>query len=75
MTERKLNVRLWPAILAIGCIKFLVLFVALRLVGVINWPWVWVLAPVWIPTATVLILLCLSSILQRILRDEEEEDE
>ena len=24
------------------------LFIALKLVGVIAWPWVWVLAPLWI---------------------------
>lgn len=25
-----------------------VLFVALKLTGVITWPWIWVLAPLWI---------------------------
>ena len=25
------------------------LFIALRLTGVIAWSWVWVLAPVWVP--------------------------
>jgi hypothetical protein len=25
-----------------------VLFVALKLCGVITWPWIWVLAPLWI---------------------------
>lgn len=24
------------------------LFIALKLCGVINWPWVWVLCPLWI---------------------------
>ena len=32
----------------------LVLFVGLKLTGVITWSWVWVLAPLWIP---VLILI------------------
>lgn len=26
-----------------------VVFIALRLCGVIDWPWVWVLAPIWVP--------------------------
>jgi len=26
-----------------------VVFIALRLCGVIGWPWVWVLAPIWMP--------------------------
>jgi hypothetical protein len=29
----------------------LVLFVALKLCGVIAWSWIWVIAPVWIPLA------------------------
>jgi len=27
----------------------LILFIGLKLAGVINWSWVWVLAPMWIP--------------------------
>lgn len=26
-----------------------VVFIVLRLCGVIDWPWVWVLAPIWVP--------------------------
>ena len=29
----------------------LVAFIVLKLCGVIAWPWVWVLAPLWIPIA------------------------
>ena len=28
-----------------------VLFIALKLCGVISWPWKWVLAPIWMPIA------------------------
>lgn len=36
----------------------LVLFTGLKLAGVIDWSWWWVLAPVWIPVAaSVLVLL------------------
>lgn len=34
-----------------------ILFIALKLLGVIAWPWVWVLAPLWIPTVLVVIVL------------------
>lgn len=27
----------------------LILFIGLKLAGVINWSWVWVLTPMWIP--------------------------
>jgi hypothetical protein len=26
-----------------------ILFIGLKLTGFINWPWLWVLAPIWIP--------------------------
>jgi hypothetical protein len=33
----------------IGCLGLLgILFIALKLTGYIDWPWVWVLAPWWI---------------------------
>jgi Flp pilus assembly protein TadB len=32
-------------------------FIVLKLCGVISWPWVWVLAPIWIPLALVLGIL------------------
>jgi hypothetical protein len=28
-----------------------VLFLALKLCGVVAWPWVWVCAPLWVPLA------------------------
>lgn len=31
-------------------------FIVLKLIGVITWSWLWVLAPIWIP-AVILILL------------------
>ena len=38
------------------------LFVGLKLTGFINWPWVWVLAPFWIPVVIVLGILLLGGI-------------
>jgi phosphoglycerol transferase MdoB-like AlkP superfamily enzyme len=34
-----------------------VAFVVLKLCGVIDWDWTWVLAPFWIPVAAVLLVL------------------
>ena len=34
-----------------------VLFIAFKLAGVIAWPWVWVLAPFWIPLAVAAVFL------------------
>jgi hypothetical protein len=36
-----------------------VLFVALKLLGVIAWSWVWVLSPLWIGFVLWFILACL----------------
>ena len=33
-----------------------ILFIALKLLGVIDWSWVWVLSPIWI--TALLIVLC-----------------
>lgn len=32
-------------------------FIVLKLTGVINWSWLWVLAPIWIPTAITLAII------------------
>ena len=34
------------------------LFIGLRLTGVIAWPWLWVLAPLWLPTCLALLIAC-----------------
>lgn len=33
------------------------LFIGLKLVGVIDWGWLWVLSPLWLPVAVVLVFL------------------
>lgn len=35
----------------------LVLFIGLKLGGVIAWPWLWVLSPLWIPLALAVVVL------------------
>ena len=33
-------------------------FIALRLAGLITWPWVWVLAPLWLPVCLFILIAC-----------------
>lgn len=42
----------------------LVLFIALKLTGVINWSWWWVLAPFWIPLTLGVLVLAIIAILK-----------
>ena len=39
------------------CGLLAVAFIVLKLAGVINWSWLWVLAPIWIPTAITLTII------------------
>lgn len=44
------------------CDLLLVVFVALKLCGVISWSWWWVLSPGWIPVALILLILVLKKL-------------
>ena len=39
------------------CGPLAVAFIVLKLTGVIGWSWLWVLAPIWIPTAITLAII------------------
>lgn len=39
-----------------------VLFIGLKLSGIIHWSWYWVLAPIWLPSAVVLTVLVVAYI-------------
>ena len=42
----------------IGFLGLLTLiFITLKLLGKITWPWLWVLSPIWIPIAVVCVCL------------------
>lgn len=41
----------------------LIVFIVLKLVGVITWSWWWVLAPLWVPVAFWLILIFIGLII------------
>ena len=38
------------------------IFITLKLIGYISWPWLWVLSPLWIPLAIVLAIFALIAI-------------
>lgn len=41
------------------CGLLAVAFIVLKLAGVINWSWLWVLAPIWIPTAITIAIIAI----------------
>jgi hypothetical protein len=55
MTAIKTNTRYVGTSFPLGILG--VLFIAFKLAGVIAWPWVWVLAPFWIPLAVAAVVL------------------
>ena len=53
----KVNVTTWPILGLLGLI-----FITLKLTGVITWSWVWVLAPFWIPFVLLIVILIVAVI-------------
>lgn len=39
------------------CGLLAVAFIVLKLLGVIKWSWLWVFAPLWLPTAIVILVI------------------
>ena len=59
------------------CISFLlglltIAFIVLKLIGIINWSWIWVFGPVWIPialiAAIVLTLLIIAGVMAAVVK-------
>jgi hypothetical protein len=42
-----------------------IVFIVLKLIGVISWSWWWVLAPFWIPLAIVILCAIIVAIFDR----------
>lgn len=49
--------------LGFGTVLFIV-FLVLKLTGVIAWSWLWVLAPLWIPFAVALVCVLIAGALK-----------
>lgn len=39
------------------CGLLAIVFIVLKLIGIIKWSWVWVLSPLWIPTVLVILFI------------------
>lgn len=44
------------------CGTLTIVFIVLRLTNVIDWDWWWVLAPLWVPLAIVLLVVVIAAI-------------
>lgn len=49
-----------------------IVFVVLKLVGVIDWKWVWVLSPMWISAA--LVVICVAIYIAYLIWDDKRDD-
>lgn len=52
---------------SIGPTLLLIAFIVLKLTHVIDWPWLWVLSPAWIPLALVALILAIGGIVAAIV--------
>jgi hypothetical protein len=43
-----------------------IVFIILKLVGVITWSWVWVLCPFWIPIVILILVLIFAFIIDKL---------
>ena len=41
------------------------LFIGLKLTGYINWSWIWILSPIWIPLVVVILILLILVVIDR----------
>lgn len=44
------------------CGLLAILFIALKLLGIIEWSWLWVLSPIWLPMAVVILIILIIAI-------------
>jgi hypothetical protein len=49
--------------LGLFCESLAIAFIVLKLAKAIDWPWIWVLAPVWIPLAVVLAAVVMAIVM------------
>jgi hypothetical protein len=53
------------------CSLLAIVFITLKLVGMIGWSWVWVLAPVWIPVTLGLVAAAVFVMAWKMKRSKE----
>ena len=59
------------------CTLLALIFITLRLIGVINWSWWWVSAPLWIPAAIAIPFVIIAVIISIVIniRDKKQTGE
>ena len=55
------------------CGVLTIVFIVLKLLGTISWSWWWVLSPLWIPTALVLLIFVVLLVIGRWAEVTEED--
>jgi hypothetical protein len=50
------------------CGLLTIVFIVLKLLGVISWSWLWVLAPLWIPLAIAVGIVIITYIITSIIK-------
>lgn len=55
-----------------------IVFITLKLIGTIDWPWIWVLSPIWIPIALVTAIVSIAVLIvgfsAAFSKDKDDED-
>ena len=51
-----------------------IVFIVLKLIGVIDWPWVWVLSPIWISILLVIVILVIVAAIIYLINRQREAD-
>jgi hypothetical protein len=49
-----------------------IVFIILKLTNYIDWPWVWVLSPIWIPLSVGAIILLIVFLLVILIKEDSE---
>ena len=47
------------------CSVLTIVFIVLKLVGVINWSWLWVLSPLWIEVIIAIVLVIIIALIEK----------
>ena len=56
----------WIAIIMMIMAVGAMILIALKISRLLDWPWIWILAPAWIPAAAVLIILPIPALIAAI---------
>lgn len=50
-----------------------ILFIGLKLGGIISWSWLWVLSPIWLPITLVFLLVAICLVIDLIFGGNDED--